>query len=693
MLAGRHVPLLLMWHHRRVRLGRLLAASLALAPLPAPLACVVGVDLGGRACDAEHACVDGFVCIDGQCRDGAAPLTDAGVADAGSLDGGQGDEDAGVGDDAGPGPPDAGPSAFTPEQLPPGGLVFAAAMTGGLEPRLYVVAVPGRMYRSDNRGESFRPCAADVTLDRPVAVDPADGDHVLAAGDHAVLESFDGCATFTALPTGVEVGALLVLSDDTLLVGTEMGVLRRDGASPAAALEPWQTPLDGYWVGAMDASTDDLGILIGSHGNGIARTTNGGTAWSLANAGLTQGVLDWGVQTIAIDGTDEQRVLANTGDGVFVSGDGGATWTRRWYQGRDTLAIDPFAPAFVVAGGYDGPTSTWNEFATTAGDVRTPNMRMAFVEAMLFDPDVDGRVYAATGRGFFVADSRDLVWAEADVGLRAWRIDAIVANDEGIWLATPSGLMHRAAGTTWFGALGDGYAQESGLSDLVIDGASGALFAAGSRLYRSFDGGETLETRASPGPADAWWCAAVANLASRVAVGTRGGTLLISTDGGGTFGTAPWLADDRIVDLTFAPGATLPTLLVVARHEVGFTDDDGDTVVPWNDGVGPADLEAITALDDGTFALASEAGLLLAAGLGAPWQDSGLGADEVTALLAVGDRLVVATAAGVRVREPTGAVTVLLGLQGIEVESLALDVTGELLVGTDGDGLFRGPPL
>ena len=614
------------------------------------------------------------------------------VADAGAPDGGPGDQDAGTGDDdAGPAPPDAGPSAFTPQQLPPGGDVWAAAMGGGLAPHLYVVVAPGRMFRSDDRGGSFARCAAEVALWPPVAVDPADGDHVLVAGYDAlletdgVLESFDGCASFSAMPMGVEVGALLVLGDGTVLAGTELGVLRRDGAGAGAALEPWPTPLDGYWVEAMAASADGLTILIGSGGNGIARTGNGGATWSLANAGLSQGVFDWGVHALAIDETDPQHVLANTGDGLFFSGDGGASWTPRWSFGRGALAVDPFAPAFVLANGYQGPTSTWNEFTDTAGDVRTPNMRTAYVVALLFDPDVDGRAYAATKRGFFVAESRELVWAEADAGLRAWTIEAITANDQGVWLATPSGIMHRAAGTTWFSARGDGYWMESALDDVAVDEASDTLFAAGSAVYRSFDGGETLDDRADPGESGGWWCTAVATQGSRVVAGTRGGTLLVSGDGGESFGTSPWLA------LAFVAGATPPTVLVVARHEVGFSDDDGDTVAPWNDGVGPSDLECIAALDDGSFALATESGLLLAAGLGAPWQDAGLGAGEVTALLALGDRLVVATSDGVRMREPTGAITVLPGLQGIEVLSLALDATGGLLVGTDGDGLFRAP--
>lgn len=681
-----------MWHSGRVRLGGNLAAALALGSVLAQLACVVGVDLGGRACDAAHPCVDGFSCVDGRCRDDGAPPADAGTADAGAFDGGQGDQDAGVGDDdAGPGQPDAGPSVFTPEQLPPGGFVFGAAMGGDFATRLYVVAVPGRMYRSDDRGGSFSACADDLPLDSPIEVDPADGDHVLAAGDDTLLESFDGCATFAATATGAEIGALLVLSDGTLLVGTEFGVLRRDGASAAAMLEPWPTPLDGYWISSMAASADDLNMLIASDGNGMVRTSNGGTAWALANAGLSQGAIGGGVHAIAIDPTNPQRAFANTDDGVFVSGDGGASWASRWYEGRGVIAVDPFEPAFVLANGYDGPTSTWDDFINTYADVRTANMRMAAVHALLFDPDADGRIYAATARGFFVAESRDLSWAEADVGLRAWRIEAIAANDEGVWLATPSGIMHRAAGTTWFWARGDSYMQESYLDDLVLDDANGALFAVGRAVYRSLDGGETLEKRAVPDQTDQWWCYALAIQGSRVVAGTRGGRLMVSTDGGDTFGTSTWQASDRMVDLAFVADVAPPTVVVVARHEVGFSDDDGASVVPWNDGVGPARLKAVAALDDGSFALASEAGLLLAAGLGSPWQDGGLGAGEVTALLAVGDRLVVATLDGLLVREPTGALTGMPGLPGIEVLSLALDVNGELLVGTDGDGLFRAP--
>src|SRR4051794_8077491 len=58
----------------------------------------------GRPCDADHACVDDYVCFDGACvapafpllehDDGGPPESDAGESDAGESDAGE--SDAGV---------------------------------------------------------------------------------------------------------------------------------------------------------------------------------------------------------------------------------------------------------------------------------------------------------------------------------------------------------------------------------------------------------------------------------------------------------------------------------------------------------------------------------------------------------------------------------------------------------------------
>jgi hypothetical protein len=91
------------------------------------MACTVSVPLPGKACDAEHDCVDGYYCDEGLCREGEAPPARGGEAEPcyedGSCDPGLtclsntcvrlGDNDAGPvdGGQADAGEPDAGPLA------------------------------------------------------------------------------------------------------------------------------------------------------------------------------------------------------------------------------------------------------------------------------------------------------------------------------------------------------------------------------------------------------------------------------------------------------------------------------------------------------------------------------------------------------------------------------------------------------
>jgi hypothetical protein len=65
------------------------------------------------------------------------------------------------------------------------------------------------------------------------------------------------------------------------------------------------------------------GLLIGTSGNGIFRSTDGGKSWTEAN----QGVINWDVRAIAHDPTTGRLLAGTWGNGVLYSTDNGLTWT------------------------------------------------------------------------------------------------------------------------------------------------------------------------------------------------------------------------------------------------------------------------------------------------------------------------------------------------------------------------------
>ncbi len=107
------------------------------------------------------------------------------------------------------------------------------------------------------------------------------------------------------------------------------------------------------WVGTGEANPrNDV-----TFGNGVYKTSDGGKTWT--NVGLPN---SWSISRILVDPHDPQHVIVGAfGDpfrdsdarGVYVTDDGGKTWSKTLYVGPQTgvaeLAMDPNDPAVVFA--------------------------------------------------------------------------------------------------------------------------------------------------------------------------------------------------------------------------------------------------------------------------------------------------------------------------------------------------------
>ena len=84
----------------------------------------------------------------------------------------------------------------------------------------------------------------------------------------------------------------------------------------------------GTWLSRRAAGSNvqsilflDSAMLIGTHGQGVLRSSDGGIAWSASNDGLRSSITT--VRTL-----DDGRVVAGTTGGLFVSGNLGSSWKR-----------------------------------------------------------------------------------------------------------------------------------------------------------------------------------------------------------------------------------------------------------------------------------------------------------------------------------------------------------------------------
>lgn len=101
-------------------------------------------------------------------------------------------------------------------------------------------------------------------------------------------------------------------------------------------------------------------------GEGILRSTDGGTTWSTL---CTTPFVGQGFYDLVVDPADGQHLLAATTNGLFVSTDGGINWTKPRTIKTWSLSIAPAggASAEILAGCEDGVWvstnggTTWNK--------------------------------------------------------------------------------------------------------------------------------------------------------------------------------------------------------------------------------------------------------------------------------------------------------------------------------------------
>jgi photosystem II stability/assembly factor-like uncharacterized protein len=80
---------------------------------------------------------------------------------------------------------------------------------------------------------------------------------------------------------------------------------------------------------------------------GVLRSSDGGESWTPAGSGLGAR----SVVALAVDPSARQTVYAGADDGLYKSTDGGATWSKLAFPGRNVVALatDPAQPNVVLA--------------------------------------------------------------------------------------------------------------------------------------------------------------------------------------------------------------------------------------------------------------------------------------------------------------------------------------------------------
>ena len=199
-------------------------------------------------------------------------------------------------------------------------------------------AQANQAFKSTDGGSSWSPIGESLpfgAMAGSFAVDPADSQHVLAGG-REILVSTDGGGSWNPAALPLPNASSLRFRGAGLVVGLAGGLFK----------VPWISTDNGdHWTPAGDGlpetvicvavdPSDPSTMYVGTAGDGLFVTTNGGTAW----VPVAEPLLGRIIHATAVDPSDAAHLVVSTvtsfaggtwlpTEGVLESFDGGAAWT------------------------------------------------------------------------------------------------------------------------------------------------------------------------------------------------------------------------------------------------------------------------------------------------------------------------------------------------------------------------------
>jgi uncharacterized protein (TIGR03437 family) len=245
------------------------------------------------------------------------------------------------------------------------------------------------------------------------------------------------------------------------------------------------------FVSSVAVSTQHPQLALAASNQGIARTTDGGSTWSLAMQ-YTQSPL-----TVTFDPTNDSLAYATGGGWVFNSSDGGVTWggigCGACGNAVDRIWVDPNNPQVLFSA--SGPNLQRNSGQGHAGWQGIPTSTGPV--SMAFDPFIKGTIYAATLTVLQVSNDDGLTWSAMGQPDSPFPPQYILADPlhQGTLYATSQGGVFRSvdSGADW-----SRVGSDLNAGPMAADPVSGAIyFWIGGTVYKTTDG---LATRTAVGP-------------------------------------------------------------------------------------------------------------------------------------------------------------------------------------------------
>lgn len=433
--------------------------------------------------------------------------------------------------------------------LPLNAYTAAFAVSGS---SLFVGFETGGVYRSTDQGQNWTPVNTGLPNLNILKMAVSGGNIFAAPRESGVYRSTDQGQTWTPVNNGLTNGSLnsLTANGSELLAGTtHAGVFRSTNqgeswtdisvAGTSTAIFSLAISGSNYFAGTVGGgvfrSTDqgrnwassNLGLtssyvsalaslnallFAGTKGSGVALSFNTGQTWTPINTNLTG---DY-VNALLVNGAN---LYVGTNDGLFVSANNGAQWTRRntglpdailallanggdlfvgtnngvfrstdqgqsWLPARDGIA-DKSVGSLIFSGGnfFAGTYENGVYLSTNRGQSWTRvNTGLTNLEVTALAASGTVLLAGTQGGGVFRSVNQGQNWTPANTGLPHPNVNALLVNGANIFAGTGGGVFVSAnQGQSWT-------ALNAGLTDLRVQslGISGANLAAGTETKGVF---------------------------------------------------------------------------------------------------------------------------------------------------------------------------------------------------------------
>lgn len=380
-----------------------------------------------------------------------------------------------------------------------------------LTPARLLVATSAGVYASSDAGASWArvPDATGsgvASMDMSsIAIDPAQPQVVYAGGTQRgeLFSSADGGVTWTRRDTGIAASTVTALAPRPGASGEVLAATSHTLYRTTDAGVSWAPSADGIKAASISAVDNGSKLRVGLYDGGIYESVDGATWTPINNAALRERVPTRKFSPV-VEIRDAARLFVSLEqDGVFASGDGGATWLAQ------PPSFNPFSRynwgGFVTERGA-GPV---HYAGTSAGVYKTSDNGDSWVNAslgiaqptiMAMARNTDGtQIFAGTfGGGLFKSSDGAASWTAINNGLTDLHVKALAYDESGsnaLLVGTNNGLFVSRDGGASYTRLPDalgGSAQPSIDAIVVEDFLRGSLYVAYQRrIFRSVDSGQT----------------------------------------------------------------------------------------------------------------------------------------------------------------------------------------------------------